>query len=247
MSGDNETERTDVLAGGDRAVDEPADRALGDSQEAANGCKAITKAYKATNEDPPFVDRARTVWNALLPVLPRRNLMGGVNIKWLNNHPYTEMQTFGLQAWTNSATEVYVNCPQSGIRADTTLETTFWRVVLYHEALHVVQFAESGRPPETYAKMMEYEKEAYDETYKWLENTSHPQQYKKMIDKHGFDKQMKEKRNYICRKIDNIERNTSHIQNKQKRHERQEEKYKAFLRHNGSLPEHENIEELYGL
>ncbi|WP_123621276.1 hypothetical protein [Halorubrum sp. CSM-61] len=249
MSGNKEAERTDVLEGGDRAVDEPADRVLDDSRSTESvpttTCDPVTEGYKATSEEPPFVHRARAAWSDLLPQLPRRNLMRGVTIKWKYRHPHQEMKTSNLQAWTNSSTEVYVQCPDPQLGENTILEKVYWRILLYHEALHVVQFASSGGPPETYAIMMDHEIKAYGKTHEWLKTAQHPQQYQAVIE-HNID-QMIEMRDTFCDEVNEAKQATAHIQDVEERRKQQNERYRNFLLEKELLPEHEDLQDLYGL
>ena len=247
-------ERTDVLAGGDRAVEEPAKRVLDDRQlidyvsmVIPASTQAVTWATNALNTfEPEFVDRARAAWNDLLPELPRRNLMRNVTFKWLLRHPYRRMQTFEINAWTNSSTEIYLRAPPSQIDED-----VWWRAVLYHEAVHVKQFASEGGPPDTYTKMMEYEVEAYGDTYKWLANTEHPDRYRSRMDR--VTKAMKASYDFFNSELAMVKNSTAHIEDPQVRHEEQEKAYRSLLlgkRYSdvsAFLPPHDDLKELYGL
>lgn len=241
-------ESTDVLDGGNRAVKEPAERVLNDRRLIDYGpmvlrvsTQAVTKAFNAIGEfEPEFVDGAREAWNDLLPELPRDDLMRNVTFKWLLRHPYHPMQTFEIGAWTNSSTEIYLGAPSSNVD-----EHVWWRVVLYHEAVHVKQFAREGGPPDTYTKMMEHEVEAYGDTHEWLDKTEHPDQYRFQID--IVTQAMEESHTLFNSKLDEVKDSTSHIQDPQVRYKEQEKSYRNFLLDKQLLPPHEDIKELYGL
>lgn len=250
-------ERTDVLAGGDRAVNEPAQRVLffgpiiNNAQKAMQGAtKALTAGAKAINEF--VVDKARAAWNDLLPELSRRSLMQNVTIKGMGEHPYKPMRTFeGVNAWTNSSTEIYVGFPDPKVDED-----VWWRTILYHEAVHVKQFAREGGPPDTYTKMMEHEVEAYGDTYEWLDE--HPDK----SPMRAATQSMEEARDFFKEELDSVKDSTSHIQDPQIRHDEQEKDYRRLLlgdKYSSEpgrepelgeeplLPPHEDIKELYGL
>lgn len=237
-------ERTGVLAGGDRAVNEPAQRVLligpilNNAQKAMQGStKVLTAASKAFAEfepEPEFVDRARVEWNILLPELPRRDLMQNVTFKLLSQHPSEDTRNSGLHGWTNSKTEIYLADPlEHRGHLD---ENVWWRTILYHEALHIKQFAEHGGAPKTYTQMIEYEIEAYRKTTDWLFDTDHPQQYpsEQMVDARIGLQNIK---------LDFIEIRSDA---KDDSTEEREKKYKNVLVDKSLLPSHENIEELYG-
>lgn len=251
-------EHTGALAGGDRAVEEPAERVLEGGRIVEYGRMAaraptqvLTWAFRAIDEfEPEFVDRARAAWKDLLQELPRRNLMRNVTFEWLLRHPYGPMRTFDVQAWTNSPTEIYVGNPSPHIEDEPIDEDAWWRAVLYHEAVHVKQFAAAGAP-DTYTRMMEYEVEAYGESLEWLSETKHPDRYRTG----GMDEiteRMANGHDLFESEMEMVNGSTSDIQDREDRHERREELYRRFLlgeRWSGVpafLPPHEDIEELYG-
>jgi hypothetical protein len=96
----------------------------------------------------------------------------------------SEFMRVGLSAWTNSATEIYVNVDGLGaiaaeLRANPTTYGTvanptrmaqlvYATVVVSHEVFHVKQFKKAG-PPASYEQMCRYEIEAYAASAAWLD------------------------------------------------------------------------------
>lgn len=252
-------ERTGALAGGDRAVEEPAERVLASFRIVEYGravahapTRALNAASRAIAEfEPEFVDRTRAAWRDLLPELPRGDLMRNVTFEWLLRHPYVPMRTFDLQAWTNSPTEIYVGDPSSHIGGEPIDEAAWWRAVLYHEAVHVTQFASAGGPPDTYTRMMEYEVEAYGESLEWLNETKHPDRYR-TGGMDGITERMTNAYELFESEMEMVNESTADIQDREGRHERREELYRRFLLGErwsdvpAFLPPHDDIEELYG-
>ncbi|NUU18714.1 S8 family serine peptidase [Cellulomonas humilata] len=109
-------------------------------------------AGDAPDQDPAYLKAARTVWKGL-PGVDQR-----VTIRPLSDAPSRHVATSTFQAWTNSATEIFVS--------DLGTDPEVWKVVLFHEALHVHQFLEWGRPV-SYEQMMIYEADAYRGTHTW--------------------------------------------------------------------------------
>lgn len=101
---------------------------------------------------PAYLTAARTTWKGL-PGVDRR-----VVIRPLRDAPSQHIKDSSFQAWTNSATEIYVS--------DLGTDPAIWTPVLFHEALHVHQFLEWGRPV-GYEQMMIYEADAYRDTHAW--------------------------------------------------------------------------------
>lgn len=245
-----DAERPDALTGGDSAIEQPLKRIIDPlgimeygPRSVREGEKALATGLRAINEVPEFIERARTAWNSLLPELPRRNLMENVTIKWMVLHPYHKMKTTkAVNAWTNSRTEIYIRRPDSITTANA--EMAYLRVLLYHEAWHIEQFATSGGPPDSYAMMMQHEEEAYKKTYEWLRNLSPSSPYsREMTDlMKQYIKPIKQRHGLFLSKIEEVENETSDPQ-------KQNKKYQAFLleRDDPFLPRHDEIKELYGL
>jgi hypothetical protein len=101
---------------------------------------------------PSHVEHARTLWITLFgkdPVLKTVKILDYANV------PSKAVKNNGYLAWTNSATRIYVS--RTADRYPILLETT-----LRHEAVHVRQFHDGGRP-DTYQKGIQYERDAYQE------------------------------------------------------------------------------------
>ncbi len=105
--------------------------------------------------DPGHVVRARKVWCRL-------GLPSGVTILDMTQVPSTQVRGAGFQAWTNSASNVYVDASAD---APGVMEA-----VLHHEACHVRDFRKAKRRPPTYAHMMRYECDAYTASDRWTKN-----------------------------------------------------------------------------
>ena len=106
------------------------------------------------SEDDPAhewtVEQAQKAWSRIAgrdPVLSR------VKIRSMANVPSEAVRRSAFNAWTNSATRIYVDVGTS--MSDFAVDQ-----ILTHEAVHVRQFAEHGAP-RTYADMVRYELEAY--------------------------------------------------------------------------------------
>ena len=99
---------------------------------------------------PDHVRFARAWWRREFATDP---VLGKVVILDYQAVPSEAVRKLGYAAWTNSASRIYL---AAGAVADAaTLDR-----VLRHEALHIRQFATTGRP-RTYEDMMRYERAAY--------------------------------------------------------------------------------------
>jgi hypothetical protein len=168
---------TDVVTGADRAVDEPADRALGYGRRAADQGVRVAEAppAKKTPKAPPtkpaHVLAAEAERDRLAPFLLNSTLKKKVRIYDLARFRVKAVADFAvvqgqLAAWTNSSTEIFV-VPN----LDAPANYGVLRAALYHEFLHVDQFhAAGGRPPAKYRTMFEYELDAYKKSADWLRN-----------------------------------------------------------------------------
>lgn len=121
-----------------------------------------TDSGDAEDAPLPHVKRAQDLWNKLFGA---DKSVGRVTIFDYGSVPSDAVRELGYDAWTNSATKVYVAdiAQTDRARRDMALETT-----LRHEAVHVRQFKNRGRP-DTYAKVMAYELEAYQDGQSRLE------------------------------------------------------------------------------
>lgn len=155
---------TDVVTAGDRVVTQPADRALAYGKTAAKQpVQAAQTPKKKPQKTPPAAEpehvlKAKAQWKLLFP--ERKN----VKIYDLTKAPSPVIAASTFDAWTNSATEIYV--AQSAASSDNKCLAT-----LYHESLHLDQFLkEHNKPPSTYDEMMKAELKAYGDSEKWLRN-----------------------------------------------------------------------------
>lgn len=76
----------------------------------------------------------------------------------------TPVKNGGFQAWTNSATEVFVDASAHDVN-----DPDILHAVMHHEALHVEQFHSKGRPL-TYKAMVDFEISAYGASAKYARN-----------------------------------------------------------------------------
>jgi hypothetical protein len=75
-----------------------------------------------------------------------------------------------FSAWTNSPTTIFVSDPTTPGAAPADVQDVL-TVVAFHEGVHIHQFVAAKGPPPTYAKMMEFEREANRKTQTWLGTT----------------------------------------------------------------------------
>jgi hypothetical protein len=171
----------------------------------------------------PHVIQARKEWARLFP---GSDLMKKVKIRDLKTRaPAKAIQNSGFAAWTNSPVAVYV-APK--VQDNPAFLTT----VLYHEAIHVRQFARAGRkPPSDYATMMRYECDAYSESRGWAARHEND-------DVQVYAEELGSTAKSICGEIVAAEKATSDPKGREAR-------YRTFLVRNDLLPSHERLVDLY--
>ena len=184
-----------------------------------------------------YVQRADIEWKLLRPDLPPGSgkLMKNVTLKPRKSHPNPKLRAAlnpnHFLMWTNSQTEIYLMPPQSMTPKE---ESAYWRVNLYHEAMHVIQFAQnSNNPPKKYADMMKFEKNAYCETHKWINKTNHPPRRYSSQKIKDLKKQARVNCKYMRLEIKRVEKISSKVG--------REKQDKNLL----GLPSHNNISDLY--
>lgn len=139
---------------------EDAELLDGEPTEAETAEADFAEAEFAEDEEsvPQHVRSARARWPKLCPHLTSvviRDLAGCA--------PSQLVADSEFDAWTNSATAVYV--APSADASPAVLDA-----VLYHEALHVQQFADAGgKPPADHATMVRYEVDAYSASAAWVD------------------------------------------------------------------------------
>jgi hypothetical protein len=166
---------TDVVTSADRAVEEPADRALGYGGRAANQGVRVAEAPAKkppapARKKPQHVLAAEAERNRLAPFAPNPAAAKKVGIYDLAKFRVKVIRDFatagGFAAWTNSASEIFV---VPGLEDPANYAAL--RAALYHEFLHVDQFAKAGgKPPSQYLDMVKYEVDAYKDSANWLRN-----------------------------------------------------------------------------
>ena len=123
---------------------------------------------------PDYVAYARRLW--LSEIVPGDKMLAPVlliDVKWFTqeasaltkNSAFTDLARTGFAAWTNSSTSVLVY-PVFGAEQDLKpVDIEIRKVLLRHEATHVLDFLRLGdRPPLTYHEMAVAETKAYTGT-----------------------------------------------------------------------------------
>jgi hypothetical protein len=163
-----------------------------------------------------------------------------VNLLDMRHHKQRAKFEKFYMAWTNSATDVYINYemyeqvakkfPVTGV-TNSVRNTQLWFVLaLRHELHHVTQFNTSGRP-RSYKAMCDFEKGAYAQDVQWLDANRTLLKNAGMEDaiftaiRSGNDK--------AARDMDRISRLGT------------ESAIKAAMVRDSNLPPHANIDELY--
>ena len=173
---------------------------------------------------PSHVRQARKVWARLFA---GDAILKAVTIADLTCAPSAIIANSDFTAWTNSPTEVYVQ-DLGGVGDDV------WAAVLYHESLHVRQFAAAGgKPPKDYATMLRYESRAYAESARWVAARKRP-------DPDKIATQMRAAATRLAGKIASTERAT-------KDPKEQNRRYCEFLLAEKLVPPHNTLAELYTL
>lgn len=105
----------------------------------------------------------------LLQSLYPKGEMAKVEVKaWATNpNPLVKSMSGSLGAWTNSSTLIYYNA--AGVSAlNQQLGVDLAALILYHESIHIVQFAApGGTPPASFEEMVNFELKAYPKTQNW--------------------------------------------------------------------------------
>jgi hypothetical protein len=107
-----------------------------------------------SQEDDPAhkwtVEQAQKAWSR---IAGRDPILSRAKIRSMANVPSKAVRGGGFNAWTNSATRIFLD-------VDTSMSDFAVDQILTHEAVHVRQFAQHGAP-RTYADMVRDELEAY--------------------------------------------------------------------------------------
>lgn len=159
---------TDVVSAGNRAVNDPASRALGYGDKAtSSGTKVAQAPAKAAA--PGHVQVVKAVWDRM--GFNTNPDLRGVRLYDIASAPSKAISSnaASVGAWTNSSTAIYVDKSVAFKPDGKTLQPEEVAItVVVHEQWHIRQFAESGGPPKTFCLMMEYERRAYGATALWL-------------------------------------------------------------------------------
>lgn len=149
---------TDVITVGDRAVNEPADRALGYGKQAVDPGKTKTTKPPAKKPKPTPLELAQQALDAYAQGEPKYK---GVRLHAWSSVPNPLIRAFNFGAWTNSPTDIYVG---PGVTNAQLAEET-----IHHELQHIDQFVDNGgKVPASYEAMVEYEYGAYVATVNYF-------------------------------------------------------------------------------
>ncbi len=150
------TTAQEVLAYGDRAVAQ--------GTRVAEVPKSPKAAKKPPAPKPPaHVDAARSVWKTFLA-----KDVPGVTILDIASAPSAAVRGSTFAAWTNSATQIFVAASANASRGALL-------AVLHHESRHIKQFVKEGHPPTTYARMVQFEIEAYADSVAFAHTSRVPE------------------------------------------------------------------------
>ena len=153
--------QTDVVGAGDKAVTQPAERALGYGDTAVAQGKAPAKPpAQQPKKAATFHDFASDALNELakaessftsVQILPYEQLQN----KIVKNGPW--------DAWTNSGTVIYLRKKPLVRPAN----AAWAYIIIYHETRHILDFNRLGTP-KTYIDGLRSETKAQDETFNHL-------------------------------------------------------------------------------
>lgn len=175
----------DVVDAGNRAVTQPANKALGYGDKATGQATRVAQAPRRKKRPrakvPPHVVLAQqecanlpdTITMTLGGKKVTRSLKAlkrSVRVADLADYAKVSpaVVKVGFAAWTSSGSCIWVS--------NTVTDADAMRAVMYHEMLHIVQFrANGGAPPSSHGEMVRFECDAYTDTADWLANpANHP-------------------------------------------------------------------------
>lgn len=176
---------TDVVSAGNRAVNQPANKALAYGNRATRPVTRVAQAPKrksrprakvaphvalARQECANLPDTITMTLNGKKVTRSLKALKRSVKIADLADYAKVraDVVKVGFAAWTSSGSCIWVS--------STVTDADAMRAVIYHEMLHIVQFrAHGGAPPGSHAEMVRYECDAYTDTADWLADpANHP-------------------------------------------------------------------------
>jgi hypothetical protein len=168
-------------------------------------------------------------------VYPNDSDIAKVVVSDLTKSAHPKQYSGGYAAWTNSPTAIFVRDPATLPGGKTPAERAANLVVAaFHEGVHIHQFVGvgAGKPPQSYAEMMKYEMQAYDDTSTWLSTPQAASLIPNQKIRDARAKQQEDSARDINNEIDK-RRNDPPA--------KQEAAFKAFLR----LPQHNKLSDLY--
>lgn len=233
---------SDVLTGGQRAVTQPAAKALGYGNRAVlrNPPVARAPAKKARPKPKPtHVVKAeselRQLPDTIEVTVGNRKVTKSIKvikrkIKVHDMKDYArispEVVRGGFDAWTSSRVDVWV--------APTAVRNDHWlRAVMFHEVLHIVQFRLAKSPPAKYERMVEFECAAYSDSADWLSNAANHPAHSSIV---SWEKPVRGIAKIFCDKLQAVT-----TKNAKKR----DKAFRDFLINNSMLPSHSKISDLY--
>ncbi|WP_432476653.1 hypothetical protein [Nocardioides sp. GXQ0305] len=144
---------------------EYGDRAVAQGTRVAEAPQSKQGGPPPPAKPPAHVAAARSIWQASFAAAIGTP---AVTIEDLGKAPSAGIRKSTFQAWTNSATQIFVS---KGLGTD----AAALHVVLHHEAEHIKQFRSHGnKPPGDYAAMMTYECQAYGASATMTQGHSDP-------------------------------------------------------------------------
>jgi hypothetical protein len=149
--------QTDVLDAGDKAVTQPADRALGYGNDAVAQGKTPSKPPAKKPKPPTWFELAK---QALATLAKDDSKLANVELR-----PWAELKNKIVKngpwdAWTNSDTVIYVRPKPRGRRANSTVAF----IMIYHETRHILDFRANGLP-QSYFEGWKAELKAQQQTF----------------------------------------------------------------------------------
>jgi hypothetical protein len=143
----------------------------------------------------------------------------------------------GYLAWTNSPTAIFVRDPATVTpRIPPKNVNDALTMAAFHEGVHIHQFVKAGKPPQSYAEMMNYEMNAYDDTDTWLNSPPAVRLVSDQKVRQAMAQVQEDQARALNDEIDN-HRNDSPPQ--------QEAAFRKFLLSVKLLPPHKNLSDLY--
>ena len=221
-------------------VEPPEPLPVEPTSEAGDADAGFEKDYDISAEDDgdvePHVKDARQAWTRLFG---KDNTLNKVLILDYEHVPSAAVKEHEYDAWTNSTTRIYI--AKSADADPLTLEAT-----LRHEAVHVGQFAKTGRPS-SYEQAMQYELKAYRDSVTFVQDRSKVLESLKSRSK-AEDEELKtaeDLRKTFQAAVDLLDQGLKEGVKQTKSRAERERWYRHYLISKGLLPDHRTLLDLY--